>query len=307
MATALAGCGDDPRSARERAQSPQEPTLQLVPAIDGPGRQMSATIGFASHMSVKSIRVTSPLPVQPGQPIALAFRVEGQPTNCRVGARPPRSSARQIVPRGDDPPHTPDPRDTWVDLPASAGEVDLKLELPSPWHPNQAILELVCAGNPATSGPRTDDGRALLAAVPVANQPTSVSVPRLSEPLVLDGKLSENIWQQAGHPLVTSLEGEPDPEVAQTTRVWLAWDPDNLYVAGDLPDVDLFTSYKHQDDPLYKQDVFEVFLAADNSGNNYLELQVSARGVTFDAKFPRYRKGDEAWDSSWQTAVDVRG
>jgi hypothetical protein len=30
---------------------------------------------------------------------------------------------------------------------------------------------------------------------------------------------------------------------------------------------------------------------------------VSARGVTFDARFPRYRAGDEAWDSAWRTAV----
>jgi len=269
---------------------------------------MSATIGFASQMSIDSIRVTSPVPVAPGQPIALAFRVEGQSGNCRVGARSPRSSARQIVPRGDDPPHTPDPRDTWVDLPQTDSELhQLNLQLPTPWHPKQVVIELVCPGDPAISGPRTDDGRALLAAVPVATQPTHVSLGRLANPPLLDGKLDDATWQRGSHLLVTSLDGEPDPEADKATRVWLAWDPTNLYIAGDLPDEDLFTSYQNHDDPLYKQDVFEVFLAADNRGNNYLELQVSARGVTFDARFPRYRQGDEAWDSSWKTAVDVRG
>jgi hypothetical protein len=40
---------------------------------------------------------------------------------------------------------------------------------------------------------------------------------------------------------------------------------------------------------------------------DYLELQVSPRGVVFDARFARYRKGDEAWNGRWQAAVDLRG
>ena len=45
----------------------------------------------------------------------------------------------------------------------------------------------------------------------------------------------------------------------------------------------------------------------DDEGRRYLEYQVSARGVTFDARFPRYRAGDEAWDSRWQTVVRAEG
>jgi hypothetical protein len=29
--------------------------------------------------------------------------------------------------------------------------------------------------------------------------------------------------------------------------------------------------------------------------------------VTFDARFAQYRRGDEAWDSAWQTAARVDG
>jgi hypothetical protein len=77
-----------------------------------------------------------------------------------------------------------------------------------------------------------------------------------------------------------------------------------LYVGGEAAGsrpVDDY--YVAQDDPLYKQEAFELFVAGSGEGTRYLEYQVSARGVTFDARFARYRKGDEAWDSSWRTAV----
>ncbi|MCA9690490.1 MAG: carbohydrate-binding family 9-like protein, partial [Myxococcales bacterium] len=128
--------------------------------------------------------------------------------------------------------------------------------------------------------------------------------------ITIDGALDEDVWQRPGHALGQSLDGEPYPgpdEAGEPTLVWFAWTEEALLVAGRLPDVDLWSEYSAQDDPLYRQEAFEVFVAGDNSGARYLEYQVSARGVTFDARFPRYRKGDEAWDSSFATAVALRG
>ncbi len=289
----------DPRSASERAQSPPEPTRHLELA-DSAGA-FSGTIQFASGMTIDAIRVTSPLPLQPGQAVAVSLHIEGDPKGCHLGVRPPRASARQVVPRGDEPPHRPDSRIREVDL----ADGDNKLELPTPWHPSQAVVDVQCPRDPVVSGPRTDDGRGLLAMVPVVATPTHLAVEKLVQPPMLDGKLDEAVWHLPGHELVTSLEGEPDPD--PPTRVWAAWDTEYLYFAADLPDTDIWTEYRDQDDPLYRQDVFEVFVAGDNSGSKYLEYQVSARNVTFDAAFPRYRKGDEAWDSTWRTAVNVRG
>ena len=89
--------------------------------------------------------------------------------------------------------------------------------------------------------------------------------------------------------------------------MWFAWDAEYLYAAARIPDADLWTDYADQDDPLWKQEAFELFVAGGGDGSRYLEFQVSARGVTFDARFPRYRAGDEGWDSSWRTAVAVAG
>jgi hypothetical protein len=104
---------------------------------------------------------------------------------------------------------------------------------------------------------------------------------------------------------VTSLDGEPWEGPA--TRTWWGWDDEALYVAADIIDADVWSTYEAQDDPLWKQEVFEVFVFIDDDGRDYLEYQVSPRGVTFDARFAVYRRGDEAWDSAWTTAVHVDG
>ena len=56
-----------------------------------------------------------------------------------------------------------------------------------------------------------------------------------------------------------------------------------------------------------RDEAFEVFFAASASGERYLEHQVSARGVHFDARFPRYREGDESWDGTWRSAIELDG
>ncbi|MCA9661729.1 MAG: carbohydrate-binding family 9-like protein [Myxococcales bacterium] len=121
---------------------------------------------------------------------------------------------------------------------------------------------------------------------------------------VFDGAIDD--WRGV-RPMRVTVKNRPGNHLPATASVWLAWDAANLYVAARLPDDDLFTEFTQQDDPLYRQEAFELFVAADGSGSRYLEYQVSARGVTFDARFPQYRRGDEAWDSRWRTAVAVDG
>jgi hypothetical protein len=139
--------------------------------------------------------------------------------------------------------------------------------------------------------------------VEVAREPTRVQAARGD--VDVDGRLDESVWSGQGSALVTSLEGEPAGE--SSTRVWFAWNDRSLFVAAELADVDVWSEYTDQDDPLYRQEAFEVFVAGPDPEAGYLEFQVSARNVTFDAYFPSYRKGDEAWDSAWTTAVSVRG
>jgi hypothetical protein len=163
-------------------------------------------------------------------------------------------------------------------------------------------------------GRRVEGGRGILAMVEVEPGPTRVRAPRAAA-FELDGRLDEAVWQRPGDELGTATEGEPLTRrdlqrimrVDRPTRVWFAWDEEYLYVAGELPDADLYAPQREQDAHLWERENFEVFVSGTNEGTRYLELQVSARNVTFDAWFPSYRDGDFDWDSKWQTAVHRRG
>jgi hypothetical protein len=263
----------------------------------------------------------------PGTPIDLLLTMEGLASlDAEIGLLPPRAAARQEVAH-DTPGQPEDPRSQW--LAVRLGEGEQHFELPAlgeDWHAATALVVLeVRAGRnwlPVVAGPRSEmvrdsrrfpGGRAVLGVVPVQRRPTAIAAAHVEAgAITIDGVLDEPVWtdREPGRLLVSGT-GEPaeaiDRQLGGPSEVWFAWDEQNLYVAGSLPDRDLFAEQREQDDPLYRNEAFELFVAADDAGERYLEFQVSARNTTFDARFPRYRKGDEAWDGTWTSAVTLDG
>ncbi|HUB09681.1 MAG TPA: carbohydrate-binding family 9-like protein [Myxococcales bacterium] len=134
-------------------------------------------------------------------------------------------------------------------------------------------------------------------------------VPRAKGPITIDGKLDEPDWKRAPSTgaFVRSLDGGP---TKYFTEAKLLWDDQYLYVAFKCEDEDIWTSYTKHDDPLYNQEVVEIFIDADGDGKTYNELEISPANVTFDADFKERRKDlDKAvqWESGMKTAVVVNG
>ncbi|GHG74131.1 carbohydrate-binding family 9-like protein [Comamonas sp. JC664] len=132
------------------------------------------------------------------------------------------------------------------------------------------------------------------------------SVPRVSQPPTLDGVLDDAAWKQAS-PVV--LRRSFDGSAARLrTEARLVHDGTSLYVAFDVEDPDVWGTLRKRDDPIYEEEVVEVFLDANADGRTYNELQVSPHNVIFDAYFPARRQGmDTSWDSGMKSAVKVRG
>jgi hypothetical protein len=303
LAVAIAGCSEPAGGSIPLAvEAFQEP--------DG-GQRFAGAVTFADGTRVEDV-VVGVVPIAPGRPTSLRFRVQGEPSAVIVALQTPHTVARQVAVGGVDAPEPrarlPEAEGAVRTIMAPRGEVSMELTAPPPWHPTTAVLTLeVQDGVAAIGGARTADGLGILAVVPVDSQPTVVSAVRVATPPIIDGSSNDAAWGQAqSTALVGSLDGAPIEE-GIATRVRLAWDDIHLYVAADMRDPDVWATHREHDAPLWKEEVFEVFVFGDTHRRDYLELQVSPRGMTFDARFSRHRQGDEAWDSRMSVAAVVDG
>lgn len=135
----------------------------------------------------------------------------------------------------------------------------------------------------------------------------AVKVPRLVRPPRIDGRLDDPAWKGAAR-MGPFRRSDGRAEARQQTRVLMGWDRGFLYLACDCTDHDIRGHYQNRDDPLYLEEVFEAFLDTDADGRDYLELEVSPNGQTFDAWFSGRRSGRRLdWNPPLQLAVQVTG
>ncbi len=132
------------------------------------------------------------------------------------------------------------------------------------------------------------------------------SVTRTDHPPKIDGKLDDPAWQRAAPvTLVDSLDGHP---VARKTVARMLYDDQALYLSFDCEDPDVWGTLLKRDEPIYTEEVVELFVDADGDGRTYDEMEVSPRNTVFDAWFPARREGmDTSHDAGMTTAVTVQG
>jgi hypothetical protein len=130
---------------------------------------------------------------------------------------------------------------------------------------------------------------------------------RIKGAVAIDGDLSDPGWKDVpGTGAFSRTSDGQTPRYRTEARV--VWDDEALYVAFDCQDEDVWGKLEKNDDPIYGEEVVEVFIDADGDGRTYNELQVSPRNVQFDAYFPARRQGMElSWSAGMTTAVKVRG
>jgi len=176
---------------------------------------------------------------------------------------------------------------------------------------------------PIQSGPADSESRVLAIRFPVdrgvagagaaagANRPAEQGpfpVRRASGPIAIDGVAAEKDWQAAA-PSPAFIGAEGGSDVKGATHARLLWDDANLYAFIEVEDTDVYSQYKAQDDPLWKEDVVELFIDADRNRRGYVELQVNPRNAHFDAWFPatRAQANHPEWTSTMKSAVVVHG
>ncbi|MFL6194171.1 MAG: carbohydrate-binding family 9-like protein [Thermoanaerobaculia bacterium] len=91
------------------------------------------------------------------------------------------------------------------------------------------------------------------------------------------------------------------PAVHQT-RARLCWDDEALHVRFDCEDLDAWGTFSRRDDPIWREEAVEVFLApGPDDPVDYFEFEVSPLGVLFDATIhnPTSLRADLKGDPSW--------
>lgn len=124
---------------------------------------------------------------------------------------------------------------------------------------------------------------------------------RTQHAIHVDGRLDEAVWK-AAEPVRLSAKNGGEPEQATTVR--MLWDQHYIYFAFDCVDSHIWSTMKKRDEPLYNEEVVEVFIDADGDGTTYLELEVNPLGTLWDGYIfntEERRVGILAWNS-----LDIR-
>jgi hypothetical protein len=86
------------------------------------------------------------------------------------------------------------------------------------------------------------------------------------------------------------------------TEVRACWTPQSLWVRFECEDDHIVATMERRDDPIYQEDVVEVFIDTVGTGNVYYEFEVSPRNVVFDALVHNDLAGSKVVDTSWDAA-----
>ena len=118
-----------------------------------------------------------------------------------------------------------------------------------------------------------------LAPIPTYEVHRAKAAPRI------DGQLDDAAWQ-AALPVTFVFPSAGQTGKKQKTLARLTWDSDNLYVAYECEDGDITAVHARHDDPTYKDDAVEIFIAPPGVKNLYLGLEMNARAVLYDYLYP---------------------
>ncbi len=133
-------------------------------------------------------------------------------------------------------------------------------------------------------------------------------VSRVTTKLEIDGQLNERAWAdtQAVGALVNNRDGSP---TKLSTEAKILYDQNFIYFAFRSDDTNIWSTMKKRDEHLWLEEVVEVFLQADPSVPNYIELEVNPLGTMLDIYLINARKPlhYESWNSEklrWAVSVD---
>ncbi len=129
----------------------------------------------------------------------------------------------------------------------------------------------------------------------------------------IDGKPDETSWQKAEwSEYFQDIEGDLKPAPKYQTRFKMLWDNQNLYILAELEEPHIWAYYNIQDQIVFHENDFEIFIDPTRDTHNYYEFEINAQNTLFDLYMPKpYRNGGQAeidWNiKNFKSAIFVDG
>src|SRR5260221_11226172 len=113
--------------------------------------------------------------------------------------------------------------------------------------------------------------------------PKSYVVNYVKTPPVIDGDISESVWQQATWTDdFVDIEGDLKPKPPLQTNVKMLWDDSCLYIATQIYDPNVWATLTRHDAIIFHDNDFEVFINPNNTTHQYFEIEYNALNTVFD-------------------------
>lgn len=126
----------------------------------------------------------------------------------------------------------------------------------------------------------------------------------------IDGVIGKEEWEGATIIKKFYRSGDLNKKVHSKTTVYILYDDKYLYIAGKMEDKDIFADVKGEDAPVWKNDVFEVFIKPKFYSSHYYEIDTNPIGAIFDAFFPKKGAGFSRfvkYSSGVKVATKIKG
>ena len=121
---------------------------------------------------------------------------------------------------------------------------------------------------------------------------------KTNEEIVIDGLFDEQAWQQTEW--ITDFEDIRGSGFAKyATQVKTLYSNDYLFVAVMFYEPHICANFTENEQKIYLDNAFELFIDPDGDGLNYYEFEINANGATWDLQLSKpYRRGGTS-NSGW--------